>query len=133
MSRSSWTGLALSAVIVVGALSIAPGQDRDHRKEFMREKLGHSKDILDGLTGQDFDQIAKAARALQAMREVGTWAAPSRFEAERYKTYSLEFQELTGELIAKAKRQDLDGATLVYLRLTVNCVNCHKELRPSRR
>src|SRR4051812_46489323 len=99
----------------------------------MREKLGHSKGILDGLAREDFSRIAEGARALQAMREIGTWAAPSRPVADRYRIYSLEFQELTGELVAKAEEKNLDGATLAYLRLTMNCGNCHKELRSGQR
>ena len=33
------------------------------------------------------------------------------------------------ESIAKAK--NIDGATLAYVQLTVNCVNCHKYVRES--
>jgi hypothetical protein len=29
----------------------------------------------------------------------------------------------------KAKDKNIDGATLAYLRLTMNCVNCHKYVR----
>ena len=30
---------------------------------------------------------------------------------------------------AKAKAKNLDGATLAYVRLTMNCIECHKYVR----
>jgi hypothetical protein len=133
MPRRIRPRLALPVVIAVALLAVARGQDRDRRNAFMREKLGYSKDLLEGLTREDYARIGVAARALQSMREVGTWAAPNRPEAARYKAYALEFQELTKELATKAEERNLDGATLAYARLTTNCVNCHKEIRTWRR
>ena len=40
-----------------------------------------------------------------------------------------EFQRLSDEMDRKAKEKTIDGATLAYLRLTMNCVNCHKYVR----
>ena len=33
------------------------------------------------------------------------------------------------ELVKNAKEQNIDGATLAYLKLTMNCVQCHKFVR----
>jgi hypothetical protein len=40
-----------------------------------------------------------------------------------------EFQRLCDELAEKSRAKNIDGATLAYLRLTMNCVNCHKYVR----
>jgi len=123
----------LYAIVTAGILATARGQDRHDRAEFMQEKLRHSKDILEGLTREDYSQIRKGACALKSMNESHEWAGRSRPEAVRFRLYSLEFEELLEQLIAKADQKNIDGATLAYLRLTMNCVNCHKELRSRHR
>jgi hypothetical protein len=110
-------------------LAVARGQQWQSRAEFMRAKLAHSKDILDGLTREDYAQIARGARALKAMRESPEWAPLSRPEAGEYRVYSLELGELTDRLISRADAKDIDGAAQAYIGLTKNCLNCHKELR----
>jgi hypothetical protein len=132
MTGPSRSLIILPVVVAAGVLAAARGQDQPSRAEFMRAKLGHSKDILEGLTREDYPRIRKAALALKAMRDSPAWAAMSRPEAGRYEVYSRELEALTGELAEKAEGKNLDGATLTYLRLTMNCVNCHKEIRPRR-
>jgi hypothetical protein len=129
MTVSHRSRIALCAALVAGAFAVASGQEHQSRAEFMRGKLRHSKDILDGLAREDYAQIAKGAGALKAMRGSPEWAAMSRPEAGRYRAYSLEFQELTERLLAKAEARNIDGAALAYVGLMMNCVNCHKELR----
>jgi hypothetical protein len=49
-----------------------------------------------------------------------------------YLRLSAEFQDLAGELATTAKDKNLDGATLAYVKLTMNCVKCHKLVRAER-
>ncbi len=49
-----------------------------------------------------------------------------------YLRYSTEFQEIAETLESKAKKRDLDGATLAYVKMTMNCVNCHKLVRENK-
>jgi hypothetical protein len=35
-------------------------------------------------------------------------------------------------LIRQADKENLDGAALAYVQLTLSCVNCHKVVRDSR-
>ena len=123
---------ALLVFAAVAVVTVSRGQEQPGRVEFMRAKLNHSKDILEGLAREDYAKISSGARALMAMRESRNWTALNRPEAGRYEVYSRELQAVTEELVARAKEKNLDGATLAYLRLTMNCVNCHKEIRSSR-
>ncbi len=126
-ANAFWLGGVV--LLVAGALAIAQGPRRSGRADLMREKLGYAKDILEGLAREDFAEIKKGARALQALKESPEWPAMSRPATSRYGFYALEFQELLEQLKTKADEKNIDGATLAYLRLTTNCVNCHKELR----
>ena len=121
-------GLALSAA----AWAAQEGAQKPHsRAEFMRIKLEYSKKVLEGLTLEDFPAISKNAKALKRLSEAAEWEVPTIPNATDYVIFTTEFQRLTDEMDRKAKDKNIDGATLAYLRLTMNCVNCHKYVRQS--
>lgn len=123
-------GSALLIALAIEVLSSAGGAvEPANRSEFMRKKLEYSKNVLEGLTREDFPLIARDARALRAMSEAAAWRGSLIPNAQDYIPYTLEFQRLTEELEQKAKAKNLDGATLAYVQLTMACVNCHKYAR----
>ncbi len=99
----------------------------------MRQKLDFSRGLLEGLTRADHPQIAKNARALKALSEDAEWAEPKLAALTRYGWFSLQFQDLTDEIAAKADARNLDGATLGYVQLTANCVRCHSHVRDAKK
>jgi hypothetical protein len=54
---------------------------------------------------------------------------PTIFNVGDYDIFTTAFQRLADEMNRKAKDKNIGGATLAYLRLTMNCVNCHKYVR----
>jgi hypothetical protein len=121
-------GLALGATLLAARGQEQPARART-RAEFMRMKLEHSKKILEGLTLEDYPTIVKNAQALKKLSEAAEWEVPTIPNAGEYVVFTTEFQRLADELARKAKENNMDGATLAYLRLTMNCVNCHKYVR----
>jgi hypothetical protein len=118
--------LALAA----GVLAVRGAEQKARsRAEFMRSKLEFSKKALEGLTLEDYDTIAKSAKALRLLSQAAEWEVPTIPNATDYVSYTREFQVLTDEMALKASQKNIDGATLAYLRLTMNCVNCHKYVR----
>jgi hypothetical protein len=119
-------GLALAATFLA-----AQGQEqRPHtRAEIMRLKLEYSKNVLEGLTLENYQTIIKNAQALKKLSEAAEWEVPTIPNASEYVVFTSEFQRLADELAKKAKEKNTDGATLAYVRLTVTCVNCHKYVR----
>ena len=121
-------GLALAAA----AWAAQEGAQKPHsRAEFMRMKLEFSKRVLEGLTLEDYPAISKNAKALKRLSEAAEWEVPTIPNATDYVVFTTEFQRLTDELVKKGREKNIDGATLAYLRLTMNCVNCHKYVRQS--
>ena len=119
-------GIALTAA----ALAAQAGVQRFRtRAEFMRMKLEYSKSVLEGLTLENYETIIKNAKALKRLSEAAEWEVPTIPNATDYVVFTSEFQRLTDEMAQKAKDKNIDGATLAYLRLTMNCVNCHKYVR----
>ena len=123
-------GLAIAvAVVAVAVAQQAGGKPRRSRAESMRMKLEYSKTILEGLALEDYEKISKNARALRQLSEAADWELPTILNAGDFIIFTTEFQRLTNEMERKAKDKNIDGATLAYLRMTMNCVTCHKYVR----
>ena len=97
--------------------------------ELMREKLGHSQKVLEGITQNDLKEVEKHARALLALSRKAEWQV---IQTPFYMHHSEEFQNFAERLIQKAQEKNLDGATLSYLGMTLTCVKCHKYVREVR-
>jgi hypothetical protein len=123
-------GLALFGI---GFAAFGQGQRTHTRAEFMRMKLEFSKKLLEGLTLEDYDAITSSAKALGRLSEAAEWEVPTIPNAPDYILYTGEFQRLAREIGQKSREKNIDGATLAYLRLTMNCVNCHKYVRQSKK
>jgi cytochrome c556 len=130
MKRWMRLGVVAGLALVAGT-GLLRGQDQASPKRtvFMRQKLEFSKKVLEGLTVEDYDTIAKNARALRLLSQAAEWEVPTIPSATDYIAYTNEFQRYTDELALRARQKNLDGATLAYLKLTMNCIHCHKYVR----
>ena len=123
----SWIAVALlvfslAAFLVGQGMSEPPPSLRD----FMRVKLSHSQKVLEGLTTQDFDMIAKNSEALKRLSLESDWQV---IQTPEYQDFSKHFRRAADALTETAKKKNLDGAALAYVELTMNCINCHKYVR----
>ncbi len=122
------TGLMI-AVIAVASTWAQQDVPKRTRGEMMRQKLEFSKEVLEGLSLEQFAMIEKGARALKKLSEAAEWEVPTIPNATDYVALTSEFQRNAAELAKQAKDRNIDGATLAYLKLTMNCVQCHKFVR----
>jgi hypothetical protein len=93
---------------------------------FMRAKLLHSQNVLEGLTTEDYDLIEKGAQDLALASLDSNWQV---LQTEDYVRQSAEFRRACGTLRDAAKSKNLDGATLAWMDVTLKCVQCHKYVR----
>ena len=98
----------------------------DGLKTFMQLKLDHAKGILEGLTTENFELIAKSAQSLNALSLESSW---NRYTTVDYLDHSSDFRHAIRELTKAAHEQNLDRAALSYVGLTVQCLECHRYLR----
>lgn len=122
----------LLAVILAGSLAGLTGaQPKPSRPahEFMREKLGLTQKVLEGLTSEDFALVEERARRLSAMSLEPPWQV---MDHPDYAQHSLAFRRQADALVRAAAARNLDGATLAYVRLTMSCIDCHKFVRGKR-
>jgi hypothetical protein len=127
--------LVLLAVVLipmsVGVLAVrgqAPPHE-DNLKELMRHKLKQAQAVLEGLTLNNPKTVAVNARELRKVGEDSQWRVSPNIT---YIKHSEEFVRLADLLEQRAKENDLSGATLTYLRMTINCIECHKYVRDNR-
>ncbi len=125
--------------VVAGVAAVAAGfgmtltgtaepvaQRPDQVAAFMRVKLTHSQDVLEGLAIEDFDLIDKGAQQLSLTSEDASWQV---LQTEDYARQSAEFRRSCDRLRKAAKAKNLDGAALAWMEVTMKCVQCHKYVR----
>lgn len=93
---------------------------------FMKRKLDTSRDIVSGLASEDFTLIAKSAQELMLLSHEADW---KRFTTKEYLKLSNEFRSSASRLRDGAEAKNVDGSTLAYFEVTLNCVRCHKYMR----
>ncbi len=103
--------------------------EKQARSEFMRRKLELSKNVLEGLSLEQYPMIEKNAKALKVLSQAAEWEVPTIPNATDYVALTSEFQRYADDLAKAAKQGNIDGATLAYVKLTMNCVQCHKYVR----
>ena len=123
--------LALLGLVTLGIIA-AGGGDASAKpaekpvEKFMQQKLIHGQDVLEGLVMEDYDQIAKAAADMHALSQAAEWQV---LRTPSYDLYSKEFQNACSQLEKAAKEKNIDGASLAWVRVTMNCLSCHKHVR----
>jgi cytochrome c556 len=140
----SWTdavavrGLATSAAVAMAAwygagsmpAADTPATEPDQVAVFMRAKLAHSQNVLEGLAVEDYDLIDKGAQQLSLASEAASWQV---LQTEDYARHSADFRRSCDALRKAARDHNLDGAALAWMEVTMKCVQCHKYVRDVRR
>ena len=133
MNHSKSPLLVIPIVIVASVLALGfRGQDApkpNKRAEFMRLKLDFSKKILEGLVTEDFNSIVDGAGKLKRLSMAAEWEVPTIPNVQEYLPFTTDFQRIADDMGKYARAKNLDGATLAYTRMTINCVECHKYVR----
>lgn len=127
--------LGFLAIFALAGVSFAwsgltPAQEQDkvelNRSKFMRAKVEHSKQIVEGLAMENYDAIAQNAQDLMLLMNESMWNA---FQTPEYVAMSGEFKAAAEHLREAAHNKNVDGATLAYFEVTLTCVRCHKYVR----
>lgn len=106
--------------------SVAQQPGTAQRATFMRLKLQPVKDILEAIALEDFDRISASAERIHLLSLDESWMV---IQTEEYRRQSDEFRRSVAVMSKAAKDKNIDGATLGYMQMTLNCVRCHRQLR----
>ena len=121
----------LVAVLVILVLTICSSiavtaPPVNNVRDFMRKKLVHSQKILEGITTDDLEAVAKHSQDLSLLSQAATWQV---LQTPEYLQRSVEFRRAADALTEAAKKRNADGAALAYMDVTMKCVTCHKYVR----
>jgi len=135
--------VALGVGCLVTALLVARSEHRaavaqvadtapqpDQVAAFMRAKLAHSQNVLEGLSLEDFDLIARGAHDLSLASQASSWQV---LQTEDYVRHSAEFRRACDGLRSAARAKNLDGALVSWMEVTMKCVQCHRYVRDEER
>lgn len=130
----------LSSTLLIAAIAVTPATGQGEARTtpvlaeekldaLMQMKLNRSKEILEGLALEDFEKIAKSARALRLLSLESGWNV---LQTEEYAEQSKDFRRNTALIAEAGEQKDLGRATMGYVALTVRCVECHSYMRKHR-
>jgi hypothetical protein len=102
-----------------------PGSEEATR-QFMRQKLDAMRQVLRGIVTEDYGLIQTNARKMQKM---GTQTEWNIVQGPIYGDYQSAFRR-SAELLSKAaKEKNADGAAMITMQATLNCIECHRYVR----
>lgn len=119
-------GIAVAVIGPAVATLAQTATQPDQVAPFMRIKLTHSQDVLEGLAVEDFDLIDRGAQQLSLTSEDASWQV---LQTEDYARMSADFRRSCDRLREAARGKNLDGAALAWMEVTMKCVQCHKYIR----
>jgi hypothetical protein len=137
----------LPAILLSLALITQPGVSQEEKKpapnekekakekpqtaqsKLMAEKLKQAQLLLDGLATNDFKKIGKSADELMLISKTAEFLA---YNTREYQIHTNAFRRSLETISKKAEEKNLDGATLAYMDMTLNCVRCHQHTREVR-
>jgi hypothetical protein len=122
--------LAVTAMLAGMLWAEDEEQEKPAPSVWMRKKMEYSQKLLEGLAVGDFELLSQQARAMNALNQIEGWV---RGKTPDYRTQLRIFRFANEELIRQADEENLDGASLAFVQLTLSCVNCHKLVRGDRR
>ncbi len=93
---------------------------------FMRQKMQASNLILEGLCMDDLKAVAAGTQTLLKMPSEAKWRVSNDM---MYRRYSNEFLQAVEELQKEAEENDMDGASMAWVNVTMKCMKCHKWVR----
>jgi hypothetical protein len=123
-----WIALVM-AMICVTASSDEPARKKPaelYVSGWMKLKLEYSQNILEGVAKADYDSIVRNGEGMQALTTIEAFM---RGKMPGYAFQIEQFRDATEELIAQAKKDNLEGSALAFTKITLSCVSCHKKLR----
>jgi hypothetical protein len=94
----------------------------------MRLKLQPAKEILEAIALEHYEGIAANAERMRLLALDESWMV---IQTDAYRRQSDEFRRSLALIVDAAKNENIDGATLGYMQMTLNCVQCHRQLRRS--
>ena len=118
-------GVLASAIFVQAADDLGRAK-HEEKQQFMRQKLGYSQVIMEGLVLEKFDLITTNAAIMRNMNLTNTFLM---LKNPLYMQNITNFQANIDSLTKAAKEKNLDKASAAFSEVVNSCVACHQQFR----
>ena len=123
-------GALSAAVLTVSLVAAETKPKRAATQIFMRQKLAWSQGVIEGLTLEKFDLVTKNAIRMRDVTQSNLWFSMRQPE---YMTHTTNYQKSVDALFMAATDKNLDASTEAYVKVTRQCVECHRFVRTEQR
>ena len=110
-------------VAVLVSCSATAGSQTTQLSRVMRDKLGHSQQLLDAIVTSNWTALEQHSAALQRATRDPAWSV---LQYKEYASHTARFVRALDDLLDAAKRRDLEATPLAYVSMTLSCVQCHR-------
>jgi cytochrome c556 len=95
--------------------------------QIMQAKLRHAQALMAALAKENYDKLEEHAAALAAISKASDFLRA--YKSEEYEFQARAFQRSAETIVEKARKKNIDGATLAFLDMNISCVGCHNHYR----
>jgi hypothetical protein len=99
--------------------------------QVMQAKLRHAQALMAALAKEDYEKLEEHADALVGISKATEFLRA--YKTEEYEFQTRAFQKSVETLVEKARKKNIDGATLAFLDMNISCVGCHNHFRGKKR
>lgn len=123
-------------VLLCGTMGLLLAQDskQDSNKDpslkkMMEDKLETSKKLLGAVAQNNF---AKAETNAEELSRISIELGKKFPKNEPFQEFGKEYRNELQGLLKAARKQNTEGMTLAYVKVTMSCFNCHTYVRETR-
>lgn len=121
----------MKILTVIGFLALtgAAPSSPSTTQVLMRQKLEATHGLLEGIVREDFTMIQKHAETLDNISKATTW---HKQDDQSFLVRAKTFQNSVTFLSEQARAKNLEGVAIGYMRVTLDCMQCHNFVREGR-
>ena len=122
-------GSIVLATLIAGSLFAedVPQKTQNPMKSFMRQKLGYSEKIVEGITLENYSMVITNGLLMSAMTQSNVWV---RTGEPDYRKQTENYQSDMSAMLVAARASDTPAILKAYAKVVADCVDCHSIYRP---
>lgn len=123
-------GLFLAASSSMAGDAAKPAAGTTTVQTMMRQKLSAAQALLEGVAREDLAKVMAEAKLLGEISKAASWHKPDSVE---FQQYAKSFQNSAEFLEVMAREKNLEGVAMGYVRINLDCMQCHNFVRAGRK